>query len=58
MADHTSLYSTYNRIPLRFERGEGVWLIAEDGSRFLDFAAGIAVLRVANVWRVEELAVH
>ncbi len=31
------------RAPLRFERGEGVWLIAEDGSRYLDFAAGVAV---------------
>ncbi len=38
-----SLYGTYMRIPLRFERGEGVWLIAEDGTRYLDFAAGIAV---------------
>lgn len=43
MSDGTSLYGTYNRIPLRFERGEGVWLIAEDGTRYLDFAAGIAV---------------
>ncbi len=48
MADHTSLYGTYNRIPLRFERGEGVWLIAEDGSRYLDFAAGIAVTSVGH----------
>jgi acetylornithine/N-succinyldiaminopimelate aminotransferase len=37
------LYDTYARAPLRFERGEGVWLIAEDGSRYLDFAAGVAV---------------
>ncbi len=43
MSPTASLYSTYARIPLRFERGEGVWLIAEDGSRYLDFAAGIAV---------------
>ena len=48
MADHTSLYGTYNRIPLRFERGEGVWLIAEDGARYLDFAAGIAVTTLAH----------
>ena len=38
-----SLYDTYNRAPLRFERGEGVWLTTEDGERYLDFAAGIAV---------------
>jgi acetylornithine/N-succinyldiaminopimelate aminotransferase len=43
MADATPLYDTYSRAPLRFERGEGVWLIAEDGSRYLDFAAGVAV---------------
>jgi len=34
---------TYGRYDVAFERGEGVYLIAEDGRRFLDFAAGIAV---------------
>ena len=48
MTHDTSLYGTYNRIPLRFERGEGVWLITEDGSRYLDFAAGIAVTSVGH----------
>ncbi|MFT2210754.1 aspartate aminotransferase family protein [Rhizobium giardinii] len=43
MADATPLYDTYARAPLRFERGEGVWLVAEDGTRYLDFAAGVAV---------------
>ena len=43
MADATPLSDTYARAPLRFERGEGVWLIAEDGTRYLDFAAGVAV---------------
>ncbi|RCW27164.1 acetylornithine/N-succinyldiaminopimelate aminotransferase [Ciceribacter lividus] len=43
MAEATPLYETYLRAPLRFERGEGVWLIAENGERFLDFAAGVAV---------------
>ncbi len=38
-----ALYDTYNRVPLRFERGEGVWLVTESGERYLDFAAGIAV---------------
>ncbi|PRD41045.1 acetylornithine transaminase [Phyllobacterium phragmitis] len=37
------LYDTYNRAELRFERGEGVWLITEKGERYLDFAAGVAV---------------
>ncbi|PWV99938.1 acetylornithine aminotransferase [Hoeflea marina] len=43
MAQATPLYDTYNRIPVRFERGEGVWLIADNGDRYLDFGAGIAV---------------
>jgi acetylornithine/N-succinyldiaminopimelate aminotransferase len=34
---------TYARAPFEFERGEGSWLVATDGSRFLDFGAGIAV---------------
>ncbi|MBS0565623.1 MAG: aspartate aminotransferase family protein [Proteobacteria bacterium] len=34
---------TYNRAPLSFVRGEGSWLIAADGSRYLDLGAGIAV---------------
>jgi len=43
MADTTTLYDTYARAPMRFERGEGVWLISETGERYLDFAAGVAV---------------
>jgi acetylornithine/N-succinyldiaminopimelate aminotransferase len=39
----SSLYQTYNRANLVFERGEGVWLETADGRRFLDCAAGIAV---------------
>ena len=43
MADAATLYDTYARAPMRFERGEGVWLITETGERYLDFAAGVAV---------------
>jgi acetylornithine/N-succinyldiaminopimelate aminotransferase len=43
MAEGSPLYSTYARAPMRFERGEGVWLITENGERYLDFAAGVAV---------------
>ena len=39
----TALLPTYARAELAFERGEGPWLTATDGRRFLDFAAGIAV---------------
>jgi acetylornithine/N-succinyldiaminopimelate aminotransferase len=37
------LLPTYNRAPLAFVRGEGSWLVEEDGTRYLDLAAGIAV---------------
>jgi acetylornithine/N-succinyldiaminopimelate aminotransferase len=43
MAEAAPLYDTYMRAPLRFERGEGVWLITETGERYLDFGAGVAV---------------
>jgi len=33
----------YTRPDLVFERGEGAWLVAEDGKRYLDFTAGVAV---------------
>lgn len=38
-----ALLPTYNRAPLSFVRGEGSWLTTEDGTRYLDLAAGIAV---------------
>jgi acetylornithine/N-succinyldiaminopimelate aminotransferase len=34
---------TYARANLVFERGEGAWLIATGGERYLDFASGVAV---------------
>src|SRR5437764_6904780 len=37
------LLPTYARVDLAFERGEGVWLTATDGERYLDFTAGVAV---------------
>jgi acetylornithine/N-succinyldiaminopimelate aminotransferase len=38
-----ALMPTYARAELAFERGEGPYLHATDGRRYLDFAAGIAV---------------
>ncbi|NSX54465.1 aspartate aminotransferase family protein [Parasulfitobacter algicola] len=38
-----SVLPTYNRAPLTFVKGEGSWLIEADGTRYLDFGAGIAV---------------
>ncbi|MGY6706520.1 acetylornithine transaminase [Roseinatronobacter sp.] len=42
-AQFPAVLPTYNRTPLAFRRGEGAWLIEEDGTRYLDFTSGIAV---------------
>src|SRR5699024_7560968 len=34
---------TYNRFPVVFEKGQGVYLEDLEGKRYLDFGAGIAV---------------
>ncbi len=38
-----SVLPTYNRAPMAFVKGEGAWLTDEDGQRYLDLGAGIAV---------------
>ncbi|MGJ8623222.1 MAG: aspartate aminotransferase family protein [Yoonia sp.] len=38
-----SILPTYSRAPLTFVSGEGSWLVEQDGRRFLDLGAGIAV---------------
>lgn len=38
-----ALLPIYNRFPVVFERGEGVYLYDTQGKKYLDFAAGIAV---------------
>lgn len=37
------LYDAFARVPVHFERGEGVYLYTNEGEQYLDFAAGIAV---------------
>jgi acetylornithine/N-succinyldiaminopimelate aminotransferase len=37
------LLPVFARVDLGFERGEGSWLIATDGERYLDFTSGVAV---------------
>jgi acetylornithine/N-succinyldiaminopimelate aminotransferase len=39
----SAVMPTYARADLVFERGEGAWLTATDGRRFLDFGGGVAV---------------
>ena len=43
--EHTeqAVLHTYNRFPVVFEKGEGVYLKDLDGKEYLDFGAGIAV---------------
>ncbi|WP_367568964.1 aspartate aminotransferase family protein [Lacrimispora sp.] len=37
-------YKTYNRFPVVFDHGEGVYLYDTEGQEYLDFGAGIAVM--------------
>ena len=37
------LLPVFARVDLAFERGEGCWLTATNGDRYLDFASGVAV---------------
>ncbi len=43
MSAYPSLLPTYARADLAFVRGEGAYIFTEDGERYLDFGAGIAV---------------
>ena len=42
------LLPTYARFPVTFVDGEGCWLIDEDGKRYLDLVAGIAVVGLGH----------
>ncbi|HEY6254173.1 MAG TPA: aspartate aminotransferase family protein [Xanthobacteraceae bacterium] len=69
-AQISHLLPTYARVDLAFERGEGVWLYATNGERYLDFTSGVAVnalghahpqlvaaitAQAAKVWHVSNL---
>ena len=40
--------NTYGRLPISFERGEGVWLWDAHGKRYLDALAGVAVNAIGH----------
>ena len=40
---NSHLLPAYARVDLAFDRGEGAWLVATDGERYLDFTSGVAV---------------
>ena len=44
----TPVMPTYARAPLSFVEGEGPWLKTEDGTRYLDMGAGIAVAALGH----------
>jgi acetylornithine/N-succinyldiaminopimelate aminotransferase len=64
------LLPTYARVEIAFDHGEGVWLVATNGERYLDFGGGVAVngfghahpklvealtTQAAKVWHVSNL---
>jgi acetylornithine/N-succinyldiaminopimelate aminotransferase len=42
------LMETYNRLPVTFVQGRGVWLTDTDGKRYLDAVAGVAVCSLGH----------
>ncbi len=56
-AEARLLLPTYDRNPLLFERGEGVFLIDEKGDRYLDLLSGIGVNALGYGNRVIEEAI-
>jgi len=45
---HDAVMATYARAGVTFVEGEGCWLVADDGRRYLDFAGGIAVVGLGH----------
>ena len=43
MSSQSHMLPAYARVDLAFERGEGCWLTATNGDRYLDFSSGVAV---------------
>lgn len=43
-----ALMNTYNRLPVMFERGNGVWLWDSSGRRYLDLISGIGVCSLGH----------
>lgn len=48
----------YARAGVTFERGEGSWLVTDDGRRYLDFVAGIAVVALGHAHPAVTAAAH
>ena len=48
LAENSALLAVYPPPPVTFVEGDGVWLVDETGRRYLDFAAGIAVVGLGH----------
>lgn len=48
MSSSPYLMNTYQRLPVRFSHGQGVWLWDEQGQRYLDAVSGIAVCTLGH----------
>jgi acetylornithine/N-succinyldiaminopimelate aminotransferase len=57
-ATRAPLLPTYARADVTFVDGDGTWLTAADGRRFLDFAAGIAVVALGHAHPEPLAAAH
>ena len=44
----TAVMPTYARADISFDRGDGAYLVSTDGTRYLDFCAGIAVTALGH----------
>ena len=44
----SALMATYSRLPVTFEKGEGVWLWDTNGKRYLDALSGVAVCSLGH----------
>ena len=49
MESNNSILKTYGRLPISFEKGEGVWLFDKNGNKYLDALAGVAVNTLGHV---------
>jgi acetylornithine/N-succinyldiaminopimelate aminotransferase len=54
----SAVLPVYQRAEVTFVEGEGAWLVAADGRRYLDFAAGIAVVGLGHRHEAPLVAAH
>jgi acetylornithine/N-succinyldiaminopimelate aminotransferase len=58
LLDRQHVLPSYPRLDVTFVEGEGVWLVADDGRRYLDFLAGIAVVGLGHCHPQASAAAH